>query len=138
MRSLFVDTSYWIAVLHHRDRLHERAQRFSASLGRVRLVTSEMVLTELLNDFSKRGLELRQAAVALIEGMRRNPNLSVVPQSSLQFQEAFALYATRNDKSWSHTDCASFQAMKREGISEALTYDGHFEQAGFRALLRDE
>lgn len=137
MRFLFVDTSYWIAVLHPRDRLHERAQKVSASLGRVHLVTSEMVLTELLNDFSKRGLQLRRAAVALIEDMRRDPNLSIVPQSSLQFQEAFVLYAKRADKTWSHTDCASFQAMKRQGISEALTHDRHFEQAGFRALLRD-
>ena len=137
MKSLFVDTSYWIAILHHQDRLHERAQKVSASLGRVHLVTSEMVLTELLNDFSKRGSELRAAAVALIEDMRRNSNLSIVPQSSIQFQEAFGLYDRRADKTWSHTDCASFQAMKREGITDALTHDRHFEQAGFRALLRD-
>jgi predicted nucleic acid-binding protein len=63
--------------------------------------------------------------------------MSIVPQSSLQFQDALVLYAARNDKEWSHTDCASFQAMKREGIAEALTHDRHFEQVGFRALLRD-
>jgi len=96
-----------------------------------------MVLTELLNDFGKRGMTFRQAAVNLIEDIRRNPNLSIVPQSSIQFQEAFVLYARRADKTWSHTDCASFQIMKRGRIAEALTHDRHFEQAGFRALLRD-
>jgi predicted nucleic acid-binding protein len=29
------------------------------------------------------------------------------------------------------------QAMRREGIVEALTNDRHFEQEGFRALFRD-
>jgi predicted nucleic acid-binding protein len=29
------------------------------------------------------------------------------------------------------------QMMRREGLTEALTNDRHFEQEGFRALLRD-
>jgi uncharacterized protein len=47
--------------------------------------------------------------------------------------EALQLY---HDKEWSHTDCASFRVMEKEGIGEALTYDRHFEQAGFKALMR--
>jgi predicted nucleic acid-binding protein len=45
-------------------------------------------------------------------------------------------YQTRPDKSWSLTDCSSFLIMESEGIEAALTYDRHFEQAGFQALLR--
>ena len=37
---------------------------------------------------------------------------------------------------WSLTDCISFLAMKEFGSEEALTTDHHFEQAGFRALLK--
>jgi predicted nucleic acid-binding protein len=45
------------------------------------------------------------------------------------------LYRNRADKNWSLTDCISFVVMKRKGITEALTGDHHFEQAGFKALL---
>lgn len=34
-------------------------------------------------------------------------------------------------------DCVSFVVMNERGITDALTADGHFEQAGFRPLMRD-
>ena len=46
------------------------------------------------------------------------------------------LYARHPDKEWSLTDCISFAAMEQRGLFEALTGDRHFEQAGFRAMLR--
>jgi predicted nucleic acid-binding protein len=54
------------------------------------------------------------------------------------FREAVERYNQRPDKSWGLTDCASFLIMEERGISEALTHDEHFVQAGFAALLRDE
>jgi hypothetical protein len=54
---------------------------------------------------------------------------------SAQFNDAYQFYCDRNDKSWSHTDCASFCVMADEQITEALTYDQRFEQTGFNALL---
>ena len=47
-----------------------------------------------------------------------------------------ALYAERPDKDWSLTDCISFVVMRTMDITEALTGDRHFEQAGFTALLK--
>ena len=75
-------------------------------------------------------------AVAAVRKIVGNPNVEVVPQTSIQFREVFDLYGSRSDKSWSLTDCASFRLMTERGVSEALAYDHHFEQAGFRALLR--
>ena len=69
-------------------------------------------------------------------GQSQYPNVEVVPQTSIQFREVFALYAGRLDKAWSLTDCASFALMTERDISEALAHDHHFEQAGFTALLR--
>jgi predicted nucleic acid-binding protein len=60
----------------------------------------------------------------------------VKPQTSDQFKRALSRYEERTDKDWSLTDCASFLIMEAEGIEEALTYDQHFAQVGFRALLR--
>jgi predicted nucleic acid-binding protein len=42
----------------------------------------------------------------------------------------------RPDKWWSLTDCISFIVMQQEGLTEALTTDHHFEQAGFKILLK--
>lgn len=136
-RIVFADTGYWIALLNPRDDLHERAQQISRSLKLTRIVTSEMVLTELLNDFAKRGEYLREVGVKLIKRLEQNPNTTVVPQSSSQFQAGVALYEKRLDKRWSLTDCVSFKIMEQFKISEALTYDRDFVQAGFQALLQD-
>jgi predicted nucleic acid-binding protein len=64
------------------------------------------------------------------------PAVHVIPQSHESFRSGFDLYAPRPDKGYSLTDCISMQAMRREGITEALTNDRHFEQEGFRSLFR--
>ena len=65
-----------------------------------------------------------------------DPNVEVVPQTSIQFQATLERYLTRLDQSWSVVDCASFLVMETRQIQEALAFDRHFEQAGFKALLR--
>lgn len=136
MRSVFADTGYWIALLNSRDELHDLARRVSGSLESVRLVTSEAILVEWLNDFARRGAELRGVAVAVVSRLRAGEAVDVIPLTSTDFDEALRLYSDRTDKAWSHTDCSSFCIMRRLGIDEALTHDRHYEQAGFRALLR--
>ena len=81
-------------------------------------------------------LPVRALVTRGVEAIRANPNVEVVPQTSIQFREAFELYKRMADKEWSLTDCASFELMKARGISEALAHDRHFEQAGLVALLR--
>ena len=136
MKRIFADTGYWTAVLNPHDALHDKAKIVSTSLGTAQIVTSEMVLTELLNYFAERGTKLRSAAVELVRSVQANPNCHIVPLTSVLFTAAFNLYAARSDKRWSLTDCASFEIMKNEGINDALAHDKHFEQAGFAALLR--
>lgn len=95
-----------------------------------------MVLAELLNDFSKRGEYFRQLALQLIETLYADENTTVIAQTDAQFHQGMALYKQRPDKQWSLTDCVSFHIMTQMGIQQALSYDKHFEQAGFVALLR--
>jgi predicted nucleic acid-binding protein len=42
-----------------------------------------------------------------------------------------------SDKGYRLTDCISMQTMHREGLTDILTNDKHFEQEGFRAPFRD-
>lgn len=136
MKSVFADADYWVALLNPQEELNEKAKRVSTRLHPLRIVTSEMVLVEVLNVMGSRGEAIRSKACEAIRRLRENPNVTVAPQTSVQFSEALAFYCGHRDQEWSQTDCASFQIMREIGLIEALTYDHHFQQAGFVALLR--
>jgi predicted nucleic acid-binding protein len=136
MKTVFADTGYWIALLDPQDTLNPNAIQCSMNLAQATICTSEMVLTEFLNHFAKRGEFLRRAAVNFVQSLQQNPAMAIAPQTSELYQQALLLYAQRIDQAWSHTDCASFCIMRDRGITEAFAYDKHFEQAGFVALLR--
>jgi predicted nucleic acid-binding protein len=104
-------------------------------VGRIRIVTSEMVLTEVLNAFAGKGAVLRAAGCSLVGQIRSNPNADLVPITSAALQLSMTRYCSRGDKAWGLTDCTSFLIMEEQGITEALSADRDFVQAGFRALL---
>ena len=79
MKAVFADTGYWIALLNPHDELHECAQQVSKSLAPVRIVTSEMVLVELLNYFAGRGSEKR--LVCTLSDQTRSGALPIVVRS---------------------------------------------------------
>ncbi len=60
----------------------------------------------------------------------------VVPSSHALFQRVQEIFRRHRVKEWRMTDCLSFAVMRQRHLREALTGDGHFEQAGFRVLLR--
>jgi predicted nucleic acid-binding protein len=93
------------------------------------------VLTELADGWAK-PVSWRSVFVQLLADVRANPDIAVVPSTDQLWDEGIRLYAQRLDKEWSLTDCTSFVVMHRDGITEALTGDHHFEQAGFVALLK--
>ncbi len=136
MRTVFADTGYWVALVNPHDDLHQEALNTSRSMGPVFTVTSDPVLTELLNDFGQRGPQLRRAAAELVDQLKKDPNCEVVPWTASLFHAGFALYKRRGDKHWSLTDCTSFVIMQERSLSESLAHDQHFEQAGYKALLR--
>jgi uncharacterized protein len=137
MTSVFADAGYWIALLNPTDALHERAMQVSASLGHTRILTSELVLTEVLNACSRKGELPRRMACVLIDELRSDPDYEIVPMTTSAFRQAVERYRSRADKKWGLTDCASFLIMEEKGITDALSADRDFRQAGFNALLLD-
>jgi predicted nucleic acid-binding protein len=134
MRRIFADTSYWMALVNPRDQIHQKAISVSQQLSSESLLTTEMVLVEVLNSFSDS--LYREAVGRMVASLRQDRNLTVMPQTTAQFESALQRYQQAADKSWSLTDCASFEVMEAENIEAALTHDRHFVQAGFEALLR--
>jgi hypothetical protein len=53
MRAVFADAGYWVAIGNSRDALHAWATAVVEQLGEHRIVTTEMVLVEVLNGFSE-------------------------------------------------------------------------------------
>ncbi len=133
MKQVFVDTSFFVAVVNARDARHQQAQDFSKTF-RGRQVTTDFVLVELGNWLSRSGD--RDVFIHLLEQLQGDANTSIHPAHRDLFQQGFTLYKHRPDKCWSLTDCISFVVMQAEGLTEALTADHHFEQAGFTALLK--
>jgi predicted nucleic acid-binding protein len=135
-RTLFADAFYWVALLYPRDASHARVTSYSKALGSTRLVTTDEVLTEILNWFSAYGPVWRAKAAGLIHNLRNDPTVEVLPQTRVDFDAALALYASRPDKGYSLTDCRSMLAMRGHGITDALTNDRHFGQEGFTVIFQ--
>ena len=137
MKQRFADTSYWLAVLLPRDQLHDRAKAASeAFLHDATILTSDLVIVEVLNYLHAHSIELRRSAYSIFEGFRSTSLVEIVPTTQSVIDKAGRLYMQSADKEWSFTDCVSFAIMTDRNLTDALTADHHFEQAGFRALMR--
>lgn len=133
MKTVFADTFYYLAVLNPDDAAHERAVRLSEVIeGPV--VTTAWVLTEVADALA--APTQRPGFMSLLTTLRDDPEVTIVPPHEELFEAGIDLYLRRPDKEWSLTDCISFVVMQERGIIEALTGDHHFEQAGFRPLLK--
>ena len=134
--SIFVDTSHVLALLNASDQRHAAAIAWQQHLRKHRrpLVTTEFVLTEIADGLAS--VRFRSRAESIIRSMRADQKISIVPVTSELFEKGMALYCTRADKDWGLTDCTSFIVMSELGLSDALTSDDHFRQAGFRVLLQ--
>jgi uncharacterized protein len=135
---VFLDAGYAIALAAPSDQLHARALAVADQLEATnrRIVTTQAVLLEIGNSLCRQ--RYRSAAVQLLASLESDPTVEIVLLSKGLWDEAFRLYRARPDKQWSLCDCISFVVMESRGLSEALSADEHFQQAGFRALLREE
>lgn len=133
MTRVFADTSYFLALLAPRDLYRDIALQWASTVAR-KVVTTEYVLMEVGNHLSS--VALRGICSEFLESILLGSEVKVIPASDVLFRRALDLFQSRPDKSWSLTDCASFVVMRDEGLAEALTFDKHFEQAGFASALK--
>ena len=132
---LFLDTSFAIALVSPRDQHHTSAAAMMTLIEAhgIPLVTTRAVIVEVGNALSKRAL--RSRAVALLDLYDQDPLVEVTPLSEELYERGREYFRRHRDKEWSLADCISFVVMRERGLTDALTADGHFRQAGFRPLL---
>lgn len=132
MTEVFADAFYYIALLNPSDQFHSAAVVATQTL-QYPLVTTTWVLLEVADALSAPGI--RQQTSRFLKQVDRDPNIRIIAADETWFARGLRLYDSRADKSWSLTDCISFEVMGERGITDALTGDHHFVQAGFRPLL---
>lgn len=132
MKAVFADAFYFVALLNRSDQHHAKV---IGAAGQVRenLITTEWVLMEFADALAESGS--RRLVAPFIRKLSEDPKVRVISVTPELFQRGLRLYDERPDKGWTLTDCTSFVVMRDEAVTEALTGDRHFGQAGFKALL---
>lgn len=133
---VFLDTNGWIAILNASDTLHAPALSAWREINAQRrtLVLTDWIIAETGNGLARTAA--RSGFSRAVEIVLSSPRVTVVHVDHDLLRRAVRLYADRADKGWGLTDCASFEVMRQMRITDALTSDHHFEQAGFVSLLR--
>ena len=133
-KSVFLDTSYILALVFQDDDFHKIANNISNKISseRINVLTTELILIEIADSLSK--VKFRQECIITIEKLRKFETVVDITQDRMK--TAWSLYEKMSDKEWGFTDCYSFVVMKKYDIKQALTTDKHFEQAGFERLLK--
>lgn len=137
-KRVFVDTQGWAEIMHAPALHHTQAVDLlhQAQADQWELVTSNMVLSEFVPLMHSRNFRLPQPQIlALITQIRALPNVVVVHIDPTLDQQAWGLLYTNPQQPWSHVDATSMVLMRQVGITEVLTADQHFVQAGFTVLL---
>ena len=133
MPSLFLDTSYLVAILDPEDKWHQKAVSINNKISSRRdfsIFVSTPVLTEFLGFFSKYSPPLRRAAAKGVKGMISDASVSVIYTQKSEFLEALELYASRQDKKYSLVDCHIMCMTKRMKLTGVLSFDGDFDDEG--------
>jgi predicted nucleic acid-binding protein len=129
---IFIDTLFVVALINPRDQYHAKATELAAKYENYPFLVSDAVLLEIGNGLAR---SYKQEAIEVIEDFFGSEEVEIVRLTPELFERAFDLYKKYKDKDWGLIDCISFVVMKDAGVNQALTFDQHFEQAGFEALM---
>lgn len=135
MKAVFLDTFFLLAAINPDDAFHEEALAWSDAYDGP-LLTTAWVITEVADALA--GPRHRKVFETFFQALKAEKRVRLLPPDTARWEQGLRLYFERPDKEWSLTDCISFVVMHEEGLTEALTGDRHFDQAGFSALLRKE
>lgn len=131
---VFLDAGYLIALLHSGDQNRDSAVEWQKIVEDAQepLLTTEFCLIEVVDFLSRQGQ--RVLARALVAELQAGTFVTIAPCSSTLLRRGLAFHAERDDKTWSLTDCISLVVMQENGVTDVLTFDHDFVQAGMNAL----
>jgi predicted nucleic acid-binding protein len=129
---IFVDTSFWVALLAIQDAHHDDARRLLRSHSGSHLVTSSLVRGETWTFLRRR--YGHRAAVTFLDLLAKSNHVRVEPIDPSTDARALAWLRDRDEREYSHVDATSFALMRALQIPDAFAFDGDFAAAGFVEL----
>jgi len=134
MRSVFVDTSAFVALRNRSEAEHAEARSALAGLIRegAALFTSNYVFAETYTALMVR--VGREEAIEWGRRFRAGGAIDLVHLDRPIEERAWEILERHEDKRWSYVDATSFALMERDGAGEAFAFDAHFSQRGLRVL----
>lgn len=130
---MLIDTSGLFCYHHRREPQHADAVEFFDAAPTK--LTHDYVLAEFVPLCQVRGLN-RVEALKFAADLLDDPLVEVVWVDEALHKSALVLLQKQTDKTYSLCDAVSFLLMEQYGLTEALTTDHHFDQAGFVRLLK--
>jgi predicted nucleic acid-binding protein len=132
---VFVDTSGLYALVDRKDAHHAIAREVVERLLRAgrRLVATDYILTETVNLANARSGT--RVAVRVLDLIEQSAGIRIEWIGMARFDLTKAFFRKHSDHDHSFTDCTSFVLMRELKLSQALTTDRHFLEAGFESLL---
>ena len=140
MSDIFVDTSGWGNLVDISQPYHQIAANIyrNATKQKRKLITTNYIVSELVALLSSPLNIPRPKIIAFIQSLKASSQIKIIHVDLKIDNLAWDLLTQRQDKNWSLVDCSSFIIMQQEKLTEALTNDHHFEQAGFIRLLKSK
>jgi predicted nucleic acid-binding protein len=130
---MLLDTSGLFRLFHTAEPGHADARTLFESAPRT--LTHNYVLAEFIALTNARST-VRRSAMAFADSISSIVNLRIIWVDDVLHEDGMHVLRQQLDKTYSLCDAVSFVLMRKAGITDALTTDHHFEQAGFVRLLR--
>jgi len=129
---VFVDSSAWFAVASASDGRHAEAERMlgEAVTRGLGLVTTNLILAEV-HRLALVRMGIRPAAT-MLDRIEASRLVSLVHATVEHHRIARRWLAKLSDQPISYVDAVSFAVMEAARCPVVMTFDRHFEMAGFR------
>ncbi len=131
LNSIFMDTGFVIALVNEHDQYHQKALKLASKFEGYPTVITDVVLLEIGNALAK---NFKKQGIEIINHFYSSPEVTLVHLNPVLLKQGLKMYESYQDKTWGLMDCISFVVMREMKITDALTFDKHFAQAGFNIL----
>ena len=132
IKIIFVDTGALFAAANAKDKDHQKAKDFLTKLAeeKVILLVTNFIISEIYTLMLRKiG---RDKAIEHLEKLRNTAEIERVSEEDEN--KAWQIILRYRDKDFSYVDATSFAVMERLEISDAFSFDEHFEQYSFNRL----